>query len=88
MTRDQSIIAAHRAGESCAAIAARYNVTPQRVSQIAGAAGLRRCHADKVALGFNLGGRPRLGIPEADARYYRKLQRTWGVAYAREAMGL
>ena len=88
MTRDEAITAAHRAGESCAAIAVRHNLTPSRVSQIAGANGLRRTHADKVALGFNLGGRPRLGIPEADAQYYRKLRRTCGVAYAREAMGL
>ena len=87
--RDQAIARAFKAGETRGAIAARFGLTPRRISQIAASYGLHRYDADQIAMGLRgRGGRPRLVLPDSDVRHYAKLRRLMGAAYAREAMGL
>ena len=87
--RNIAIATAFRSGTSRNTLAARYDLTPRRISQIAAAHGVHRYYADQVALGLlSLGGRPRLALPAADARHYVKLRRIMGAAYARQAMGV
>ncbi len=90
--RDKAIAADFRNGATRSELAARYGLTPRRISQIAASHGVHRYHADQVAMGLHCrGGRPRdRGLIELgpDYRHYLKLRRIMGAAYAREALGV
>ncbi len=78
MTRNEQIIALHRAGNTQTAIAERFGLSQGRVSKIT-----RKAFPDRAP------GRPRV-LPEchAERRLYRKVRDAIGVEAARREMGL
>ena len=91
--RDKAIAAAFKSGAARNDLAAQYGLTPRRIGQIAAEHGVSRYHPDLVAAGlFNRGGRPHdpalSSLSQEDRKFYGKVMRLYGAAYARDALGL
>ena len=92
-TRDRAIAQANFCGKSRYELAAEYDLTPRRISQIIASQrelmGTPTGRRDAFrALNWENRGRPKLFIPDGERPHYVKLRRVMGAAYARDAMGL
>lgn len=89
--RNKAIADAFAQGETRVSLAARYGLTPRRISQIAAAHGVHRYDADWKGIGSR-GGRPRdrflAALSKSDLAAYRKFRRHMGASWARQALGI